>query len=37
MYQVRWPDGAQRRGVRDFDLNYDDETPTVATFRKGGG
>jgi hypothetical protein len=35
-YQVRWPDGDVRRGVREFDLNYNDDTPTTATFRKTG-
>lgn len=33
-YQIRWPDGSIRRGARNLDMNYNDETPTVATLRK---
>lgn len=36
VYQIRWPDGTERRGTREFELNYDDDQPTTATFRKTG-
>jgi hypothetical protein len=36
VYQIRWPDGAARRGIREFELNYNDNTPTTVTFRKTG-
>ena len=37
VYQVRWTDGTHRRGARELDLNYDDDEPTLVTFRKTGG
>lgn len=37
VYQIRWPDGTERRGTRKFDLNYNSDEPTTATFRKSGG
>lgn len=36
VFQVRWPDGTERRGTREFELNYNDDEPTSATFRKTG-
>lgn len=36
VYQIRWPDGTERRGTREFDLNYNSGDPTTETFRKTG-
>lgn len=36
VFQIRWPDGTERRGIREFQLNYNSDEPTTATFRKTG-
>lgn len=36
VYQVRWPDGAIRKGTREIVPNYDEESAVTVTFKKSG-